>query len=117
MTDGMARLLRDIRRQSNGIGLLGVEIVLHCAEKPRTVGELEQLTGANNGSIARAINQMAIRYQPKSEKVQLPVLHLLAKTTRPEGRGFEICLTARGAALCRSAGLARLPMMQGEGQC
>ena len=98
-------LLQALRRRTNGMGLLGVEVLLHCAQAPRTISELEHLTGANNGSINRAINQMAARYDSTADQVRLPALHLLNKQTRPEGRGFVYYVTRSGEELCTAAGL------------
>ena len=101
-----AELLQTLRRRTNGMGLLGVEVLLYCAQRPRTVSELEHLTGANNGSINRVINQMAARYDATADKVRLPQLHLLNRLTKPEGRGFQYCLTRRAEELCGVAGLS-----------
>ena len=97
----MAQLLRTLRRESNGLGLLGAELVLHCAERPRTVAELCHLTGAGNGQVNRALNRMAMHWDDDAAEVALPALHLITKHTRPEGRGFVYCLTSRGQALCQ----------------
>lgn len=98
-------LLQALRRRTNGMGLLGVEVLLYCAQAPRTISELEHLTGANNGSINRVINHMAAHYDSTADKVRLPALHLLNKQTRPEGRGFVYYVTRRGEELCATAGL------------
>ena len=103
-TAGMVHLLQTMRRESNGLGLLGVELVLHCAERPRTVAELCHLTGAGNGQVNRALNGMAIRYDATADKVRLPALHLLNKATRPEGKGFVYCVSRRGSELAKQAG-------------
>ena len=101
----LASMLQTMRQESNGLGLLGVELVLHCAERPRTVAELCHLTGAGNGQVNRVLNGMAVRYDATADKVRLPALHLLNKATRPEGKGFVYCVTRKGEELCRAAGL------------
>ena len=110
----MAQLLRTLRRESNGLGLLGAELVLHCAERPRTVAELCHLTGAGNGQVNRALNGLAVRYDATADKVRLPALHLLNKATRPEGKGFVYCVTRKGEELCRAAGLDCLEIPTAE---
>ena len=104
-TKGVALMLQKMRQESNGLGLLGVELVLHCAERPRTVAELCHLTGAGNGQVNRVLNGMAVRYDATADKVRLPALHLLNRTTRPEGKGFVYGVTRKGEELCKAAGL------------
>lgn len=101
----LASMLQTMRQESNGLGLLGVELVLHCAERPRTVAELCHLTGAGNGQVNRALNRMAVHWDDDAAEVSLPALHLIAKHTRPEGRVFVYCLSRRGKALCADAGV------------
>ena len=112
----LASMLQTMRQESNGLGLLGVELVLHCAERPRTVAELCHLTGAGNGQVNRVLNGMAVRYDATADKVRLPALHLITRATRPEGRGFVYCVTSKGEELCRAAGLhsADIPTAEAE---
>ena len=81
-TAGMVHLLQKMRQESNGLGLLGVELVLHCAERPRTVAELCHLTGAGNGQVNRALNRMAMHWDEEAQEVSLPTLHLISKNVR-----------------------------------
>ena len=103
-TAGMVHLLQTMRRESNGLGLLGVELVLHCAERPRTVAELCHLTGAGNGQVNRALNRMAMHWDEESQEVSLPTLHLISRNVRPEGKGFVYYVSRRGSELAKQAG-------------
>jgi len=103
-TAGMVHLLQTMRRESNGLGLLGVELVLHCAERPRTVAELCHLTGAGNGQVNRALNRMAMHWDEDAQEVSLPTLHLISRSVRPEGKGFVYCVSRRGSELAKQAG-------------
>lgn len=115
-TKGVALMLQKMRRESNGLGLLGAELVLHCAERPRTVAELCHLTGAGNGQVNRALNGLAVRYDAAADKVRLPALHLLNKATRPEGKGFVYCVTRKGEELCKAAGLGCIEIPTAEAE-
>ena len=103
-TKGVALMLQKMRQESNGLGLLGVELVLHCAERPRTVAELCHLTGAANGQVNRALNRMAMHWDEEAQEVSLPTLHLISRNVRPEGKGFVYCVSRRGSELVKQAG-------------
>ena len=49
----MIRLLSLIRANDPQLSWLALECLLLCAERPCTVSELQELTGAHNGNINR----------------------------------------------------------------
>lgn len=82
--------------------MLAMECFLHCAEKPRTMAELEVLTGCDNGRINRAVRCLTVWYDKRQEKVMLPRLYLLQRRRVINGRGHRIHVTAAGKRLLES---------------
>jgi len=98
MTTEMSRLLRQLRNGygQKTLGLLAVEVLLHVAERPRTIEELTVATGAQNGTVNRAVLSMTPWYDRRRERVVCPDLHLLQRRRRPQSKGYRVHLTARG---------------------
>ena len=84
---------------------LALECLLLCAERPSTVAELQELTGAPNGNINRAIRSLTVWWDAKAQQVVQPRLHLLQRRRRPKpNRGHRIHLTKAGAIFLHQAG-------------
>lgn len=98
MTTEMSQVLRQLRNGygQKTLGLLAVEVLLHVAEQPQTIEQLAELTGANNGTVCRAVLSMTPWYDRRRERVVCPELHLLQRRRRPQAQGYRVHLTARG---------------------
>ena len=92
-------VVQAFRRTSGSYNMLAMECFLHCAEKPRTMAELEVLTGSTNGRLSRAVRQLTAWYDKKAEKVIRPEMHLLQRRRVINGRGHRIHVTAAGRRL------------------
>jgi DNA-binding MarR family transcriptional regulator len=91
---------------SPGIGLSAAEVLLLCSIKPRTMAELEELTGCTNGQLSKAVRMLTgSYYDNKAQRVVLRPLHLLDRDRDPNGRGHLIRLSAKGQELIDSAKL------------
>ena len=101
----MIRLLSLVRANDPQLSWLALECLLRCAEQPRTVAELEELTGAHNGNINRAIRSLTVWWDASSKTVAQPRLHLLQRRRRPKpNKGHRIHLTKAGATFLHQAG-------------
>ena len=108
MTDlnAIARLLSMLRINSKGgqVSALGIECLLYIASNPRTIEELCKLTGAHNGSVARAV--LTMTPHSKGEIIQQPDLHLLTRRKRAQPlRGYSVHLSKGGRELLTKAGI------------
>ena len=102
----MIPLLSLVRANDPQLSWLAVECLLHCAEHPRTIAELEQLTGSANGNINRAIRSLTVWWDASKKEVAKPRLHLLQRRRRPKpNRGHRIHVTKAGFAFLHEAGL------------
>ena len=91
-------------RSDQGPGnLLALQCFLLCAEKPRTLAELEQLTGSPNSRINVAVRSMTPYWDARAGVVKRPALHLLQRRRRIDGRGHRYHLTAKGRKLLENA--------------
>ena len=102
----MTPLLRAFRSSQGPANLLALECFLLCAEKPRTIAELEALTGCPNGRINVALRTLTPYYDAKTETVVRPAMHLLQRRRRLTGRGHRYHLTSKGKALLNGASSA-----------
>ena len=106
-----ARLLSMLRMNSKGgqVSTLAVECLLHIATEPRSLEELCSLTGANNGTISRALTTMTPKWDSKGEVIQMPHLHLLTRkksTCSGVGRPkHRVYLSKGGEELLKQAGI------------
>jgi hypothetical protein len=106
MTDfeKVQRLMGLLRANVPQLGLLSVEVLLLCAEGPKTAAELERRTGAANGPVMRACWPFVTRATYGERKVieaQLPLL----KRTRKKGRAPLYLLSVNGWRLLKECGL------------
>ena len=102
----VAYLLRVLRTNSPGIGLSAAEVLLLCSIKPRTMAELQDLTGCNNGQLSRAVRMLiGSYYDEKAQKVVFRPLRLLERGKDPNSKGHLIRLSDQGAELIESAKL------------
>ena len=92
-------LLKAFRSTKGRSSLLAIECFLLIAEKPRTMAELETLTGCTNGPINKAIRMMTPWFDPKIGAVVRPKLHLIQRRKIACGRGHRLYLTSRGRKL------------------
>ena len=102
-----ARLLTLLRLNSKDgrVGLLSIECLLLVADGPKTLAELERLTGSPNGRISTAVRSLCPWYSRKDERVVEPVLPLLKRVKRPDRRAPVVHLSAMGEQILREAGL------------
>ena len=99
------QLLAMVRLNDTQLSWLAIECLLHCAEHPRTIQELQGLTGAANGQTNRAIRSLTVWWDAKAQKVVRPSLHLLQRRRRPKpNRGHRIHLTKAGFSFLHEAG-------------
>ncbi len=82
------------------------ECLLLCAEKPRTIAELESLTGCPNGRINTALRGLTPWWDAKTETVIRPAMHLLQRRRVINGKGHRYHLTSQGKALLNPASSA-----------
>lgn len=92
-------LIRAFRSSQGPANLLALECFLLCAEKPRTIAELEQLTGCPNGRINVALRTLTPYWDAKAGVVVRPAMHLLQRRRVINGRGHRYHLTTKGRAL------------------
>ena len=92
-------LLKAFRSNKGRSSLLALECFLLCAEKPRTLTELETLTGCANGPINKAIRSMTPWFNPETGEVVRPKLHLIQRRRIFSGRGHRMHVTAAGRKL------------------
>ena len=106
-----ATLLRKLRQHTPPratIGLLSVEIFLHCAQNPGGLGyeELAFLCQTSNGPISRAVQVTTVFWDKKTCTVHRPAIHLLQRRKRRTDSGrtaYKIHLTSTGRALMAAA--------------
>jgi hypothetical protein len=77
-------------------GLLSVEVLLHVAAGPRTMAELEVLTGAKNGPLSRAVRTFVPWRRRSDGVVVVPALPLLRRVKRPGQKAPVIFLSVMG---------------------
>ena len=92
-------LLRAFREAGIKKSLLALEVVLLGAERPRTMAELEALTGVKNSRLSIAVRTLTPWWDARAEVVRRPALHLLQRRRRFDGQGHRIHLTSRGRKL------------------
>ena len=98
------RLMGLLRANVPQLGLLSVEVLLLCAEGPKTAAELERMTGAANGPVMRACWPFVTRAKYGNREVveaQLPLL----KRTRKRGRAPLYLLSVNGWRLLKECEL------------
>lgn len=86
------------------LGLLSIEVLMLCAEGPKTSTELCRRTGAANGPVMRACWPFVTRATYGERKVieaQLPLL----KRTKKGGRAPLYLLSVNGWRLLKECGL------------
>ena len=92
-------LLKAFRSNKGRSSLLALECFLLIAEKPRTMAELESLTGCTNGPINKAVRSMTPWFNPETGEVVRPRLHLIQRRRIFCGRGHRLYVTAAGRKL------------------
>lgn len=92
-------LLKAFRNTKGSANLLALEVFLLVAEKPRTMAELEALTGITNGRINRAVRTLTPWFNPETGEVVRPKLHLIQRRRIVCGRGHRMHITAEGRRL------------------
>lgn len=114
MTKEVAQLLRQLRNGygQKTLGLLAVEVLLHVAEQPQTIEQLVELTGANNGTVNRAVLSLTPWYDRRCQRVVCPELHLLQRRKRPQAKGYRVHLTAKAREILAPVAVDFLPREQ-----
>ena len=85
--------------------LLSLQIFLLCAEKPRTMAELEAATRLTNEKLNRVMRLIAPWRDEQTGVVQHPELHLLQRRRVMLGRGHRFHLTREGRKLLKGESL------------
>jgi hypothetical protein len=93
-------------------GLMCVEVLLHVAAGPKTMAELEVLTGAKNGPLSRAVRTFVPWRRRSDGAVITPVLPLLRRVKRPGRTAPVIFLSVMGWKVMRD--LELLPGRNGQ---
>jgi hypothetical protein len=103
----VARLMTLLRMNlpQGQAGLLSVEVLLHVAAGPRTMAELEVLTGAKNGPLSRAVRTFVPWRRRSDGQVIAPVLPLLRRVKRPGQKAPVIFLSVMGWRVFQELGL------------
>lgn len=78
---GMVAILRN---HAPRISLLGIEVLLLCCERPRTIPELCQLTGLEKGAVWKALKQTTLFWNTQRQQMESPQLYLLQRRKRPK---------------------------------
>ena len=90
---------------SNAKRLLSLQIFLLCAEKPRSMAELEAATRLTNEKLNRVMRLIAPWRDEQTGVVQHPELHLLQRRRVMLGRGHRFHLTREGRKLLKGESL------------
>ena len=102
----LSPLLKAFRSATGGTvyGLTALEALLLVAQRPRTLTELEELTGISKGTLSRAV-QPFTRYANSNGELQEPKVHLFNRRRIIGGRAdsFKLTLTARARRLLETA--------------
>jgi len=98
------RLMGLLRANVPQLGLLSVEVLLLCAEGPKTAAELERRTGAANGPVMRACWPFLTR-ATNGERNVIEAQFPLLKRTRKKGRAPLYLLSVNGWRVLRECGL------------
>ena len=85
--------------------LLSLQIFLLCAEKPRTMAELEAATRLTNDKLNRVMRLIALWRDEQTGVVRHPELHLLQRRSEMFGRGHRFHLTREGRKLLNGESL------------
>jgi len=100
-----AAVVQRFRRGHGGqFGGLAFECLLLCSEEPKTVPQLEELTGCTRGRLNHAIRSLTPWFDKGTGVVVLPKLHLLQRRRVINGRGHRIYVTAKGRELLSTKG-------------
>lgn len=78
---------------------LALECFLHCAIKPRSMRELEVLTGAHNGNLSRALQSVTPWWSSAREELIMPKLYLLERKKGKNSRAYQFSLSRTGFQL------------------
>lgn len=107
-----AAVVQRFRRGHGGqFGGLAFECLLLCSEEPRTVPQLEELTGCSRGRLNHAIRSLTPWFDKETGVVVLPKCHLLQRRRVVNGRGHRIYITAKGQEML-SATAQMIPIVQ-----
>jgi len=98
------RLMALLRANVPQLGLLSIEVLLLCAEGPKTSLELCARTGAANGPVMRACWPFVTR-QPREGKVIQAQLPLIKRMKRQGARAPVYMLSVNGWRLLRECEL------------
>ena len=86
-------------QHSQALRLLSLQVFLLCAEKPRTMAELEVATGLDKGRLSRVMRLIAPWRDEQAGVERHPELHLLQRRRVMFGRGHRFHLTREGRRL------------------
>ena len=97
----VTELVSMFRSTEGSSNLLALECFLLCAQKPRTIAELVEATGAPNGRVNVAVRSLTPWWDAKASLVVKPRHHLLQRRRVLGGRGHRYHLTRRGRDLLK----------------
>ena len=97
-------LLQAFRSATGKTSVVALEVLLLVAQQPRTLTELEELTGITKGSLSRAVQPFS-RFADAKGQIQEPRVHLFNRRRIIGGRAdsFKLTLTARARRLLETA--------------
>ena len=101
----VGRLMALLRANAPQLGLLSIEVLLLCAEGPKTSLELCARTGAANGPLIRACWPFLTRAKRGSGEVIETQLPLLKRVKRGGTRAPIYMLSVNGWRLLKECGL------------
>ena len=99
----LSPLLKAFRSATGKTSVLALEVLLLVAQQPRTLTELEEMTGIGKKGISKAVKPFT-RHAIDGE-IYEPELHLFNRRRIIGGRAdsFKLTLTARGRRLLETA--------------
>ena len=82
--------------------LLSLQVFLLCAERPRTMAELEEATRLDQDKLSRAVRPITTWWDEEAGVVRRPALQLLQRRRVVFGRGHRMHVTREGRKLLKS---------------
>ena len=99
----LSPLLKAFRNATGKTSVLALEVLLLVALQPRTLNDLEELTGISKKGISKAVKPFTRHWL--GDRIYEPELHLFNRRRIIGGRSdtFQLTLTARGRRLLETA--------------
>ena len=88
-----------LKQHGRALRLLSLRVFLLCAERPRTMAELEVATGLDKGRLNRVTKLIAPWRDEQTGVTRKPEMHLLQRRSVMFVRGHRFRLTREGRKL------------------